>query len=55
MKKILSILLSALLAVSVLGISASARTLGDVDGNSKLNSVDALRILQYVVGIRKSL
>lgn len=50
MKKILSILLSALLAVSVLGISASARTLGDVDGNKKANAADALKILQYTVG-----
>ena len=32
MKKILSILLSAILAASALGISASARTLGDGDG-----------------------
>ena len=50
MKKILSILLSAILAVSALGISASARTLGDVDGNKSANSSDALKILMYSVG-----
>lgn len=51
MKKILSILLSAILAVSVLGISASARTLGDVDSDKKANAADALKILQYTVGV----
>jgi hypothetical protein len=50
MKKILSILLSAILAVSVLGISASARPLGDVDSDKKANAADALKILQYTVG-----
>lgn len=50
MKKILSILLSAILAASALGISASARTLGDVDGNKSANSSDALKILMYSVG-----
>ncbi len=51
MKKILSILLSAILAVSVLGISASARPLGDVDSDKKANAADALKILQYTVGV----
>lgn len=50
MKKILSILLSAILAAAALGISASARTLGDVDGNKSANSSDALKILMYSVG-----
>ncbi len=50
MKKMLSILLSAILAASVFGISASARTLGDVDGNKTANSSDALKILMYSVG-----
>lgn len=51
MKKILSILLSAILAVSVFGISASARLLGDVDGDKKTNPIDALTILRYSVGL----
>ena len=50
MKKILSILLSSILTVSALGISASARTLGDVDGSKTTNSYDALKILTYSVG-----
>lgn len=50
MKKLLSILLSAILAASALGISASARTLGDVDGDKSANSSDALKILMYSVG-----
>lgn len=51
MKRILSILLSAILAVSVFGISASARLLGDVDGDKKTNPIDALTILRYSVGL----
>ncbi len=50
MKKILSILLSSILAASALGISASARMLGDVDGSKTTNSYDALKILTYSVG-----
>lgn len=50
MKKLLSILISAILAVSVLAISASARVLGDVNGDKTTNSTDALNILRYSVG-----
>lgn len=50
MKKFISILLSAILAVSALGITASARLLGDVDGSKNTNSLDALKILMYSVG-----
>lgn len=50
MKRILSILLSVILAASVFGISASARPLGDVDGDKKTNPIDALTILRYAVG-----
>lgn len=55
MKRILSILLSALLAVSAFGISASARTLGDVDGDKAARSSDALKILMYSVGTLDSI
>ena len=50
MKKLLSILISAILAVSVFAISASARVLGDVNGDKTANSADALNILRYSVG-----
>lgn len=50
MKKLLSILISAILAVSVFAISASARVLGDVNGDKTTNSTDALNILRYSVG-----
>ncbi len=43
-------MLSSILAASALGISASARTLGDVDGNKTTNSYDALKVLTYSVG-----
>lgn len=51
MKKIISIILSAIIAVSAFGISASARILGDVDGNKSTNSADALKILMYSVNL----
>ena len=50
MKKILSILISVILAVSAFAISASARVLGDVNGDKTANSSDALKILMYSVG-----
>lgn len=50
MKKLLSILISAIIAVSVFAISASARVLGDVNGDKTANSADALNILRYSVG-----
>ena len=50
MKKILSILISVIIAVSAFAISASARVLGDVNGDKTANSADALKILMYSVG-----
>lgn len=51
MKKIISILLALTAALSFFAISASARVLGDVNNDKKANSSDALKILQYSVGI----
>lgn len=51
MKKIISLMISVFLAFAVFGLSASARVLGDVDGSGKTNSLDALSILKYSVGI----
>lgn len=50
MKKIISISLALLTAFSAFAFSASARVLGDVNGDKKTNSIDALQILQYSVG-----
>ncbi|HCT16652.1 MAG TPA: hypothetical protein DIW36_04500, partial [Ruminococcaceae bacterium] len=55
MKKIISLLLSAILVTAMFGISASARVLGDVDGDKAANSVDALKILLYSVGSDESI
>lgn len=55
MKKIISLLLSVILAAAMLGVSASARVLGDVDGDKAANSVDALKILLYSVGSDESI
>lgn len=50
MKKIISILLALSTASAIFAVSASARVLGDVNGDGVTNSVDALQILNYVVG-----
>lgn len=55
MKKTLSIILSAVIAASAFGISASARTLGDVNGDKSANSSDALKILTYSVGMENDI
>ncbi len=55
MKKIISLLLSAILVTAMFGISASARVLGDVNGDKAANSVDALKILLYSVGSDESI
>ena len=49
MKKIISVILAIILTVSCIPF-ASAALRGDVDGNGKVNSSDALRVLQYAVG-----
>lgn len=51
MKKIISLILALVLSASVAAVSASARVYGDVDGNGKSNSMDALQILKYSVGL----
>lgn len=50
MKKIISILLALSTASAIFAVSASARALGDVNGDGITNSVDALQILNYSVG-----
>lgn len=50
MKKIISILLALISVLSLFAVTASARVLGDVNGDGVANSVDALQILNYVVG-----
>lgn len=54
MKKILSIVLSIVLMFSCIPFS-SADLSGDVDGNGKINSSDALIVLQYSVGQIKTI
>ena len=44
-------MLSALLAVSVLGSSASARALGDVDGNGIVQIADAILAARHALGV----
>ncbi len=52
MKKVISIILAVVLAVSMLGVTAFADGLrGDVDGNGSITAVDARLILQAVVGL----
>lgn len=51
MKKLTSLILALALAATVSAVSASARVYGDVDGNGQANSVDALQILKYSVGL----
>lgn len=50
MKKIISILLTLISVLSLFAVTASARALGDVNGDGATNSVDALQILNYAVG-----
>ncbi len=50
MKRILSLILAAVFAFSVC-ITAFAAPRGDVTGDGKVNSTDALYILQYAVGM----
>ncbi len=55
MKKILSILLAAVMLFGVFAVSASAEDAiiyGDLDGDKKVNSNDALLILQYAVALK---
>lgn len=49
MKRLVSILL-AITFIFALGVSASARLVGDVNSDGKTNSSDALLILRYTVG-----
>lgn len=51
MKKIIAVI-SAILMMSTLTIGAFAATTGDVNGDGVVNSLDALNVLQYVVGIK---
>ncbi len=49
MKKIVSIVLVVVMVLS-LAVVAFAAKLGDVDGNGRVTSADALMVLQYVAG-----
>lgn len=49
MKKFIAVLL-ALLMVSTLTLNAFAAAAGDVNGDAAVNSMDALEILNYIVG-----
>lgn len=53
MKKILAALLALVTAVSLTGICAfaSSKKTGDVNGDGKINSADALEILRYATGL----
>lgn len=54
MKRIISLLLAAVFAFSVC-ITAQAAQRGDVNGDGKVNSSDALLVLQYSVGAIKTI
>lgn len=52
MKKALSLLLSIVVAVAIVGSAAIAQSFkyGDVNGDSKINSTDALEVLNFATG-----
>lgn len=53
MKRILSLILAAIMLLSVIAVSASAvgsNVYGDVNGDKDVKSNDALIVLQHVVG-----
>lgn len=54
MKRIISLLLAVVMATSV-SILAYAKQAGDINGDSKINSSDALLVLQYAVGKLKDI
>ncbi|MBR6530897.1 MAG: dockerin type I repeat-containing protein [Clostridia bacterium] len=54
MKRIISLFMAVLFAFGVC-ITAQAKTQGDVNGDGKVNSTDALKVLQYSVNIIKSI
>ncbi len=51
MKKLALILMSALLSISVLPVSATNFSDGDVDGDSTVTAHDALYAMQYLQGM----
>lgn len=54
MKKFISFLLAAIVAMSVC-VFTYAKSTGDINGDSKVNSSDALLVLQYAVGKIKNI
>ncbi len=54
-KRTLSLILALVLAFSAFGIAASAKLTGDVNNDGKVNSSDALMVLQYSVGSLKKI
>ena len=55
MKKILALILTFALVLSVTVFSHAAQLLGDVDRNNTVNSTDALIVLQYAIGDCKNI
>lgn len=51
MKKIVSILLASLIAVTALSLSATAAAVGDANGDGVINSLDAAVVLKYDAGL----
>lgn len=54
MKRIISLIMAVCLAFGVC-LTAQAKTLGDTNGDGKVNSTDALAVLQYSVNIIKNI
>lgn len=54
MKKLISFILTVIVAMSVC-VLAYAKDVGDINGDSKVNSSDALLVLQYAVGKIKNI
>lgn len=55
MKKIISVLLALCMLLSLSSAVFAASAKGDVDGDGKVNSSDALTVLQYAVGQKKTI
>lgn len=54
MKKLISFVF-ALALIGLFAVCAQARSVGDVDKNGLVNSIDALKVLNYAVGLEKDI
>lgn len=54
MKRLFALMLALVIAASAC-LTVSAQKLGDVTGDNKVNSIDALAVLQYSVGLNKNI